>query len=634
MVDAFALRFRVLFARRARALRCLPVGVSVLAFAAACGSDGSTARDALDGPEAAGRASSPPVTGEAGSSPGEASGGAPDGTTPGSGGADSGAEPARPEDPSTAGGASSAAEGPLGNAGSATLPGDDDPTGTDEDPTGPEEPTGTEQDPAGHAGGAGGTTGVEEPGDAGAGSEFPGTAGSAAAGAPPSGSAGAGGAPSSSGGASSTGGTQTAPVGGTGGAGAGIGGASGGTGGSVAEPEPPAGEACGACGTTSCASAVTRCEGSPVCSRWLACISACDAESCTRTCDRRFKDAVLLTTPVYQCLCSQCSDECTPLAVCDKSCTETDGPPAVPSTAPATLAETGLYTRAREGAAWQIAPYARRYRPEYELFSDFAQKERYIYLPRCARIDSRNMDHWSFPVGTRIWKQFTRDGVRIETRFMARYGRGVSDWLMASYQWALPGNTDPALAIPASDSGVSDVNGTDADIPSAENCRFCHERLDERVLGFGAIQLSHDLEGVTFTSLVDWGVLNRAPVRTGYDPPGDATARAALGYLHSNCGGCHNDTGVRTSLFLRLLVNQRTVESTWAFTTAVDVGTNNPNFPMDRIEPGDPSRSAIFVRLQRDPSAGDTRQMPPLGRELIHPDGLDTVAAWIEALGP
>lgn len=38
---------------------------------------------------------------------------------------------------------------------------------------------------------------------------------------------------------------------------------------------------------------------------------------------------------------------------------------------------------------------------------------------------------------------------------------------------------------------------------------------------------------------------------------------------------------------------------------------------MDRIEPGDPSNSAIIQRQLRNPSAGDTQQMPPVGRELV-----------------
>jgi len=343
---------------------------------------------------------------------------------------------------------------------------------------------------------------------------------------------------------------------------------------------------------------------------------------------------VLLTSSVYQCLCSRCDDECSPLEVCEQECEQGQAPPPPTSRLPAALTDTGLYMRPSANGAWQLAPYVRAYAPEYPLFSDYSAKQRYIYVPRCSQIDTSNMDHWSFPVGTRVWKQFTRDGVRIETRLLARYGAGEGDWAMGSYEWPLSasGQPDPALARRAPDGGVLDVNGTGADIPSVDDCRFCHERLSERVLSFSAIQLTHNGNGVTFTDLVDWGKLTRAPRRTGYDPPGNATARAALGYLHANCGGCHNDTGIRVSLYLRLLVDQNTVESSWAYTTAVNAPTGNPNFPMDRIEPGEPEQSAIIQRMLRNPSLGETEQMPPLARELVHTEGVATVSAWIRSL--
>jgi hypothetical protein len=96
------------------------------------------------------------------------------------------------------------------------------------------------------------------------------------------------------------------------------------------------------------------------------------------------------------------------------------------------------------------------------------------------------MDHWSFPIGTRLWKQFTRDDVRVETRMLWRFGAGVGDWVMATYQWPLPvGNEppDPELATLVS-TGVMNANGTLHDIPATGACTNCHGKLSERVLGF------------------------------------------------------------------------------------------------------------------------------------------------------
>jgi hypothetical protein len=530
--------------------------------------------------------------------------------TAGAGAADS--EP----DPAAAG--SGGSDTPSGNGGSGSA----GKKGTSESPRGtggtrsPASGGSAARPPVGSAGTSGG-----EGSDAGASSELPGHAGEPGIGSGGNASSGSGGteANGATGGTDATGGTAA--------------GGSDASGGSSNEPPPPDGEACRRCGQQSaaCGASLTRCEQSPVCSAWLDCVSACSGADCARGCDEVHRNAVLLTTPVYECLCGQCGSECSSLEVCDRSCAEAESAPAPSATVPATLAETGLY--AQSGGVWELAPYVRSFQPEFALFSDYAEKERFIYIPRCEPIDTRDMDHWNFPVGTRVWKQFTQDGTRIETRVLVRYGAGAADWAMASYQWPSSGSTDPTLATLAHRDGVRNVNGTGADIPAVSDCKFCHEKMTDRVLGFSAIQLSHDLGGgVDFVDLVDWGMLSNAPVRTGYDPPGDATAQAALGYLHANCGGCHNDTGIRVSLYLRLLVAHTSVETSWAYTTGVNALTTNPAFPMDRIEPGDPAQSSILVRMTRDPAAGETGMMPPVSREVVHDEAVASVSAWIQSL--
>jgi hypothetical protein len=420
----------------------------------------------------------------------------------------------------------------------------------------------------------------------------------------------------------------------------------GGEGGEGGAPTTAA-EECTSCAASACRAELERCEGSPSCATWLACVSGCDDASCAEDCDAETPEVVLLTTAIYECLCtSSCDDECDRLDACDRTCVEGAGPPASSATtAPAVLTDTGLYTRATGSDPWEIAAYAQHFEPEYELWADGAVKERYIYLPRCQAIDTTDMDHWSFPVGTRIWKEFTRDGVRVETRLLWRFGAGVSDWVMATYQWPLPvgqADPDPEQAALAPDTGVQNVNGTSHDIPGVANgCVNCHGKLSERVLGFGAIQLSHSLGGLTFTELADRGVISSAPLRGGYHPPGDATAQAALGYLHVNCGNCHNETGQATnnppateSLWLRLLVGQTTVAMTHAQTTAINRMTGNPNFVMDRIEPMQPAQSSMIVRMERNPTIGETLQMPPVARELPDPTGIGLVTDWVNALAP
>ena len=153
---------------------------------------------------------------------------------------------------------------------------------------------------------------------------------------------------------------------------------------------------------------------------------------------------------------------CTPFVVSlvSASCTTgTDG--AAPDAAVSTLAATGLCL---DGRCEQIAPGVRSYRPRFELWSDGATKRRWIYLPPGTRIDSSNMDLWSFPVGTKLWKEFTRDGTRVETRLMEKVlasDTAVGAWSFTTFQWS--STQDSAVAVT---EGVRD----DAQAGEGANC--------------------------------------------------------------------------------------------------------------------------------------------------------------------
>src|SRR5205814_7486285 len=90
--------------------------------------------------------------------------------------------------------------------------------------------------------------------------------------------------------------------------------------------------------------------------------------------------------------------------------------------APQHLRCTGLY------ASWErqtIDPANRAYAPAVPLWSDGAQKRRWIFLPAGTRIDSSDMDEWRFPVGTRLWKEFSFGGRHVETRLLWKVGEAA-----------------------------------------------------------------------------------------------------------------------------------------------------------------------------------------------------------------
>jgi hypothetical protein len=302
------------------------------------------------------------------------------------------------------------------------------------------------------------------------------------------------------------------------------------------------------------------------------------------------------------------------------------------SALPERLSETYLYD---DILAKTLHPSVQLFTPSYELWSDGAAKSRYIYLPECETIDTSDMEDWSFPVGTRFFKEFRLDGQRIETRLITRTGRGAHDFLYASYVW----NSEETEAILVAEDGLPNANETTHDIPSQNSCRRCHGSHERkggrpsRGLGFGAMQLSHAEAGVTLDSLVAQGRLSHAPAAP-IAFPGDAATKAALGYLHANCGTCHNDSadGVRqTDLNLWLNTDATSLEETDAYLTAVAQKNKifNDQHVTARIEPGVPDTSSVIYRMGQ---RGNNAQMPPLGTEYVDEDGVDLIRSWILSL--
>src|SRR5690606_34275934 len=97
-------------------------------------------------------------------------------------------------------------------------------------------------------------------------------------------------------------------------------------------------------------------------------------------------------------------------------------PRGLPEGLPKRLSETGLYRDIRKG---ELAEGVRFYVPRFELWTDGAEKRRWIALPPGTRIDTSDMEDWQFPVGTKLWKEFVRDGVRVETRLLQKTGPGA-----------------------------------------------------------------------------------------------------------------------------------------------------------------------------------------------------------------
>lgn len=308
---------------------------------------------------------------------------------------------------------------------------------------------------------------------------------------------------------------------------------------------------------------------------------------------------------------------------------------------------TGLYA---DFTTKTVAAENVLYTPGVVSWSDAADKYRYVYLPPGTKIDIANFDEWKFPDGTKTWKEFRLGGKRIETRL---YWKASGTWRHTTYRW-----NDAETDAVRKDNGekVPVAGKPDYEIPNTGQCDACHAGKTEPVLGFEPVGLGlAAAQGITLASLSASGRLSAAPPTTTFTIPDDGTtkAAAALGWLHANCGACHNDgpnAGASfTGQFLLLRPSQLLPDGGAAVTSDLDpykttVGVNSlrtdvdAGVPYKRIAPGDPAHSLVSIlsgrRAIAPVEANPIIQMPPLVSHVVDTQGHAALDAWISLLPP
>lgn len=273
---------------------------------------------------------------------------------------------------------------------------------------------------------------------------------------------------------------------------------------------------------------------------------------------------------------------------------------------------------------------------ETPLFSDYAAKQRFIYVPTGAQAKYDAKAAFDFPVGSALIKTFGYGAGAafkpIETRLLLRRASG---WVAIPYVWNADG-TDAVVKragtrLPV---GFTDPSGRARQIsyavPNANQCKDCHA-LSGKIAPIGpkARYLNHAGQ---LQALVKAGLLDRAPasaprVARWDDPkaPLDARARA---YLEINCAHCHNPAGAASNsgLFLELDRTDPVALGIGKRPVAAGRGSGGRDFT---IAPGNPEGSILIYRLRStDPGIA----MPELGRATAHDEGIALLSEWIESL--
>jgi hypothetical protein len=302
------------------------------------------------------------------------------------------------------------------------------------------------------------------------------------------------------------------------------------------------------------------------------------------------------------------------------------GEPLDPKVPTRFLSETGLYSDvAQKVLASGVQPYEVR----GELWADGATKKRFLYLPPGTKIDTTDPDAWVFPIGTKVWKEFTRDNVRVETRLIQKVAASGSDaWKYVAYAWNMAQTAAEAVPL-----GKKAALGTQHDIPTQTNCSDCHVGSPDFVLGVSAFGLPVDGAPVSLAGLT--ASLTKPIAASAVAIPGNAATQSALATLHANCAHCHRPGTFafeKAELELRLKVGVTKLEDTPIYKSSVGVrvGQIFENVPF-RITAGKPAESAVYTRMN---SRAAMVGMPNVGTKVVDTDGTKLVYDWIRSLAP
>jgi hypothetical protein len=138
----------------------------------------------------------------------------------------------------------------------------------------------------------------------------------------------------------------------------------------------------------------------------------------------------------------------------------------------------------------------------------------------------------------------------------------------------------------------------------------------------------------TLGKLAEAGAFTVPPSSPTFDVPGAGVVKDALGYLHGNCGHCHNPISAidkQTQLRLRVYTTDTVPEQTSTYTTSTCLVMKHvipPNNVIYALVPGSPDQSGIPVRMDRRDPFG----MPPNCTKFVDEAGVATVTAWVASL--
>jgi uncharacterized repeat protein (TIGR03806 family) len=292
------------------------------------------------------------------------------------------------------------------------------------------------------------------------------------------------------------------------------------------------------------------------------------------------------------------------------------------------------------------------YRLNTPLFSDYAEKLRFIKLPNGQKTDYNPDKVLQFPIGTVIiktfyfpndFRDFSKGRKLIETRLLIHEENG---WKALEYVWN-DEQTEAFLEVAGDRKNVQYVDNQgkiqkqEYVVPNLNQCKGCHNHDEVMTpIGPSVRQLNGDFdyENGTENQLLHWqknellvglpSLENVPKTAVWNDEKSGSLDDRARAWLDINCAHCHNTHGPAKTSGLHLNYDEKDLSHLGLMKTPVAAGKGSGNRKYG-IVPGHPEQSILTYRIENlDPG----EMMPELGRKVNHKEGVALIKKWIKSL--
>jgi uncharacterized repeat protein (TIGR03806 family) len=284
------------------------------------------------------------------------------------------------------------------------------------------------------------------------------------------------------------------------------------------------------------------------------------------------------------------------------------------------------------------------------LFTDYAEKARFVWMPKGTSATYNKDESLDFPDGAILIKNFyyhndynnQKKGKRIvETRLLIKY---KDKWETLPYIWN-EAQTEATFEPVGGNFKIEYLDAKNSkqtinySVPNKNQCKNCHNIKNVAMpIGPKVRNLNHEYkytEGSKnqLEKWTEYGYL------TGYvkeeninnklakwnDVHSGTLEERAKGYLEINCAHCHRAEGSANTSGLFLLLSEKNPESWGIMKSPVAAGKGSGDRMYD-VVPGKPEESILTYRME---STDLEAMMPELGRSTVHKEGVELIKQWI-----